>query len=229
MNNDIIFSPHCDDALLALGGHILYRGEAEIVTIFGTCAWTRLRNKLSVEQISLINQQEETAALKEANCISYCYNLPEVLMRNYLKWNTKYIHKSDDSVLNINISLIKKHVKQNSSLYFPLAVGSHVDHVLLRNAAFKLYNFFLENNCRVYLYEDLPYSWYEDPSLTTTKLNLKFNLKPEVLDISINVNRKLKLLDYYKSQLGPSELSKVKGYASRISQGKYSERVWRIC
>lgn len=229
MNNNTIFSPHCDDALLALGGHILYWGEAEVVTVFGTCAWTRLDTKLSVEQITLINQQEETTALKEANCISYRYNLPEVLMRNYRKWNTKFIHESDNSVFNKSISLIKKHVKQNSSLYFPLAVEGHVDHVLLRNAAFKLYNFFLENNCRVYLYEDLPYSWYEDPSLTATKLNLKFDVKTEVLDISINLNQKLKLLDYYKSQLGPNELSKVKEYAARINQGKYSERIWRIC
>lgn len=224
----VIFSPHCDDALLALGGHIIQNDGAEVVTLFGTCAWTVQSQVSNSEEITRLNREEEQAALLEASCTSYCYDLPEVLLRGYRKWDTRKIHKADDSIRADVEKLVKNHIRPSSTLFIPLAVEGHVDHRLVKAALLNLMPYIRSRDCKVYLYEDLPYSWYEDPQAYVSVLKRSWEVSEEVLKIDAYLEKKLALLSMYETQLSCKELTMVKEYSQRPRKGQYSERVWLI-
>ena len=100
-------------------------------------------------------------------------------------------------------------------VYFPLGVGNHVDHQLLREAGIAL----LEEGRRwvmpgpeytgiVTFYEDFPYAWWSEfdrlenlPEGALDGLPADVSLWPEYADISDQVERKITGISIYGSQL----------------------------
>lgn len=226
----LIISPHCDDAMLSLGGHILSSNKTsvKVVTLFGTCAWTALPGKYSTKQITHMNQIEEDRCLSAAGVSRSLYELPEALMRGYRKWNTKRLH-ADDQLLATKITkILQEETRYVRNVYFPLAPGGHVDHILVRNQIDALYTALELANINIYAYEDLPYSWYGGLDESHADLRKKYNLTPYIKDISVHIDQKINLLKMYESQLVDTDLSKVKDYAKSLISSGYGERVWHI-
>jgi LmbE family N-acetylglucosaminyl deacetylase len=121
-------------------------------------------------------------------------------------------------------------------VYFPLGVGNHVDHQLLREVGIAL----LEEGRRwvmpgpeytgiVTFYEDFPYAWWSDfgrledlPEGALDGLPADVSLWPEYADISDQVERKISGITLYRSQLGnlfggPKKMAaNVRGYGVRV-------------
>jgi LmbE family N-acetylglucosaminyl deacetylase len=226
----IIFSPHCDDAFLSLGGYItLHHDEVEVVDIFGTCAWTTVDTDETTPNVTEINQAEERAAAQLAQVPVTIYEYPEALMRKYRKWNTKTIHKAD-APLSLDIyKTIRSHAIHARRVFFPIAPGHHVDHVLVHNQLHRLFDELAHAGVEVFVYEDLPYAWYDGVSQPIEKLSRKFALEPQVIRLSDEVmEQKMTLLGQYPSQLNQVDINKVREYAQSIEPNQYSERIWHL-
>jgi len=226
---NVIFSPHCDDAFLAMGGYILQSPQDfHVVDIFGTCAWTTTDQNFTSEELTRINQSEERAVAQKAGVGLTIYEYPEALLRNYRKWNAKRLHSSDVALAKNILETIKHHALGASRVYFPLAPGHHVDHVIVHNQMPVLYELLIDSGVEVYLYEDLPYSWYGDVEERISTLKRHYTLKPTLIDISDVYVRKEALLSLYASQLGEDELRKVKEYGASLKKDSYSEVLWQV-
>jgi LmbE family N-acetylglucosaminyl deacetylase len=222
----IIISPHCDDALLALGGsiQIWQPNPITVLTLFGTCAWT-VGESMTAEEITKINRQEEERALHLAGCESVCLEYDEVLLRGYRKWNES--PKSHDNDLQASITKeLPTYIPPSSDIYIPLAVGKHTDHLLTQRAALKLLQQWHEAKCTIFFYEDVPYSWYENTLHYVSKLPI--TVAPILTDISTVMEQKIIYLSIYKTQIGPDEIKKVNEYARSIESGRIMERVWQV-
>ena len=132
-------------------------------------------------------------------------------------------------------------------VYFPLAIGDHVDHQLCREVGVALLD---EGRQwvmpgpdlvgRISFYEDFPYAWWRDfagiADLPELDLPPGVSLQPRVVDISDTLERKAAGLRMYESQierLFDSEQGMrddLAGFHARtaVSSGQrgYAERTW---
>ena len=138
-------------------------------------------------------------------------------------------------------------------VYFPLGVGSHVDHQLCRDvgarARWTSHRRWVmpgpDLAGMVSFYEDFPYAWWNDfsgPSdLEGMELDLPdgFALEPRYADISDQLERKSAGLRLYASQIqrlfdgDQGLLDDVAGYAARVAQAGgigsgAAERYWGV-
>lgn len=225
----VILSPHCDDAFLALGGYILHDpSKVHVIDIFATCAWTTSPENYSSEELTRINQDEERAVAEKAGVHVTLHEYPEALLRNYRKWNAKKIHPSDTVLSGSIVKTIREYLKEGDRVFFPLAPGHHVDHVILHRQLKLLFDELLEKDIEVFAFEDLPYSWYGGAEERLNRLSRTFTLTAQVIDISEYMDEKVSLLKLYSSQLADSDIAKVIDYAKNLSNYTYSERIWNI-
>jgi LmbE family N-acetylglucosaminyl deacetylase len=135
-------------------------------------------------------------------------------------------------------------------VYFPLAVGGHVDHRLSRAVGMALLDATAawtmpgpDWRASVVFYEDFPYAWWhgfrrmEDlPDDDRASLPPGLSLIPEYADISDQVERKIRGIGIYESQVGrlfggEAEMATaVRLYAQEVgalsSQSRSAERYW---
>lgn len=115
--------------------------------------------------------------------------------------------------------------------YAPLAIGSHVDHRLVRTAAIKLLSSSTTPG-QVCFYEDFPY--VTKPGALAAAL-AEFDAVWTARLIPIDVETKIKIIAGYQSQLlavfgEPTAMpGVVRGYAASLSEaGGYYERYWGV-
>lgn len=229
MTEYCILSPHCDDAMLALGGHILLNpNKFKIINIFATTAWTALNRPLTAVEITQLNQAEERLVARMARSELRLIKTPEALMRGYKQWDEANIKSSDKLLMSNLWDKISKNLHNYSRVYCPLAPGRHVDHLLLRQAVTNHISDLLDAGVEVYFFEDLPYSWYGGVEEELEELRSWLQLTPQDCDISSVLDDKIKLLSQYRSQLTQSDLDKVRQYASMLVDEGMVERVWRL-
>jgi LmbE family N-acetylglucosaminyl deacetylase len=231
MTDHLIISPHCDDALLGMGGRMqLLAGNKKVVTVFGTCAWTARPKEYKLHQLTAVNQAEERAAIKATDSELVLMDYPEALLRNYRKWDALRLHSSDKALAAEIGAALKEHIAEADHIYLPIAPGSHVDHRLISGMIPAFYELFGRQSKQFYVYEDLPYSWYGGLNERLELLSEKFTMVPNVVDISTVIDQKINTLKYYKTQFMEDDpgLNIVRDYAKGIIAGGYGERIWAI-
>ncbi|GEB30292.1 GlcNAc-PI de-N-acetylase [Enterococcus casseliflavus] len=224
----VILSPHLDDAFLSVGGLMMQSRKVLVINIFNT-AWSVDDTLNTPELMTSKNLIEEQKVLSEVRADMYYLGYDEALLRGYEDWREDF--NEDDSqeqelLLKIYDDL-SKIVSQidDVELYFPLGIGSHVDHVLTRKIGMLL----AEKNESIELrgYEDLPYADYQNFYLES---EMKFEDKmavPNIYDITSFIKEKERVLHYYESQLSDEEIQRTINYASKIKDdGAFYERVW---
>jgi LmbE family N-acetylglucosaminyl deacetylase len=136
-------------------------------------------------------------------------------------------------------------------VYFPLGVGNHVDHQLVRDAGMSL----LADGRRwvmpgpewagiVTFYEDFPYAWWHPfdqlqdlPPQTVASLPQDVSLWPQYADVSDQIERKITGLTIYQSQIErlfgkTSDMARaVRAFSARVAAlgglgGTRAERYW---
>ncbi len=238
-NGILIVSPHLDDAALSLGGMMLHKPRTRVLNLFNT-AWSEdgELNKQSAEAITRSNLNEEKRVMRRLRATFSYEALPEALVRDPLmKWCDP-INLERDHKTQIRAAFAIAHAGlQEKEIFFPLAVGEHVDHVLVHNLIVPFMMQTMSSGASIKLYEDLPYSTYNDDENNykrrMSRVGREFNLTPELIDITSVLDKKISILSLYKSQLNHEHLERVRTYALGLGDevgqpGKAFERVWTL-
>ncbi len=250
--NVLYLSPHLDDVALSCGGliHRQVQGGTRILvlTIF---AGPPLPSELSsfaaalhtqwghlTEPVAVRREEDEKVmrllgadyshlgypdAIYRFNDISFLYLCEEDLFGP--------LHPSDLKLVSqITEAIMETQSRQQSTIYAPLAVGNHVDHQLVREAALTLH----QRSHPVIFYEDYPY--VEVPGALTRELE-RIGIErwtEEVQDIGEeNLATKIEAIAAYASQMdklfGGMEVmaERVRDYSLALCpEERYGERYW---
>ncbi len=221
----IYISPHLDDAILSMGGLIYEQvRQGQSVEI-----WTAISGMPDSSEVSQLAQEIHTAwgfqsvkdtilSRREENRLAakivgatdiYLDFLDSIYRRSpnggWLYQNNTFVppHTDDADLPRQMVMAMNKRLKPDDKIVCPLAIGGHVDHVIVRQA--------VENLGRdILYYADIPYL-LSDPS------SLKFitqNMQASKQKISIKG-----LLAWVES---------VAAYASQISMEFESQRKMRL-
>lgn len=109
----------------------------------------------------------------------------------------------------------------------PLAVGTHQDHYLVREAVSRI----IPDHSQVLYYEDLPYGYrVGGPDIVKSFAQKTFDHPTElIIDITEWLQHKVEDIQVYKSQIYPEDLAGVVQYSAELGENKqYMERFWTV-
>jgi len=211
----VVIAPHIDDAFLSLGGSILNwlkHEKVRIIYLFSVSSFTHDENihkktyPSDVAFVTSLRKEEELSVQKLTGT--------EVI---FLDMACRSARDHDLDMGYVKDVLLKV-ISKDDTLFFPLSIGKHVDHILV----YELGKSLLKGGYNIFFYEDLPYMTKKrDISLYTSDILLS----PVIKDIDIKT--KLKLLRLYESQMTYGWLYNVESYAYFLGDEKrYCERYW---
>jgi len=133
----------------------------------------------------------------------------------------------EDIELSIEIRRFVQKNYDDVSIYAPLALGNHIDHRIVFEAACALIAF----GYSVTFYEDLPYAGNYSLSQIEKEIDFlekrtekKFN--PILLHSGISSKEKTNALNIYKTQLDGSTLEHILFHHNNLNPGLISYRSW---
>lgn len=243
----IFFSPHLDDVVLSCGGRIAglqsSGDHVRVVTVFAgipkgepdSAFVGHLHRKWCLSKhVVEHRRQEDKNALEalgirnvdhwdflEAPYRADAFGAP--LYASYAELSSAPV--PDDRTLGASIcDMIRSLVRvsrETTRLYFPLAIGGHVDHRLLYRVGLQMYSL----GYQVRFYEEWPYA--EKYTVTSDRSHWD----AEISDI--DVTRKIAAAQQYVSQIHglggtPERLAqRITRYAYQVGGGKPRERCWK--
>lgn len=206
---DILYiSPHYDDAIISCGGKI-YSDVKEghnvsVVTIFSEVKGPfsdyakSLHSYWKLTDPFLERRNENINACKILGVENITLGLEDAIYRTF---NSKFLYPNngdifrkinlhDKNIKNKIVDKIKKIATKDSTIYFPLGIGNHVDHVLAFRSGLQL----RKEGYRIGFYMDFSYSG-SIPTECNDMNQKKVKLTKEALDAKCNAVKK------YASQL----------------------------
>jgi LmbE family N-acetylglucosaminyl deacetylase len=245
-NTYVYLSPHLDDVALSCGGRIWQQAQAgervTVVTVFAGApkheAWlSSFARKLHARwggsaQAVEERQEEDRQALSLLGAEPLHWPHRDCIYRRTLGGDFPYaseealwgeIHPSEASLVRGLAERIRA-LPPGGTLYVPLAIGRHVDHRIVRQAA--------EGSERpLTYYEDFPYA--ADRGAVETALG-HGDWEVELLPLSREaLEAKIAAITRYRSQISTfwgstSDMAAaVRAFAERTGNGSPAERFWR--
>ncbi len=225
---NIIISPHIDDAFFSLGGLLLRdMGEQQkIVNVFSVSDYT-LSGRMDPKKVTKVRMEEERRNIKKIGA--------DVDFLAFSNIGSAAHSRKTEAKIRTRLG---RYIKEGRRIFFPLGIGGHGDHVLLARAGLE----FAKLSGNVYLYEDLPYAVRGTRLFQLIAGFVKVNgddvfpvvnprehrdaLKEEYVKFSYE--RKLDLCKSYGSQVNWRILAATLGYG-RMLGGLFGcrERVWK--
>ena len=230
---NLIFAPHMDDAAISLGGALingLLGTPTHVVCIFAS-GWSCLPELINSHDINLMNKKEDETVRAQMRCSCEYWEYPEAYLRGYPHWYSPFNPVNDQEIYDILLNRISNLLYSGTyqNVFFPMAIERHPDHELVYRV---LRHLLLEKgcpkSCRVFLYEDLPYSYYVDMDKWLSDISCDYEIYPFLQDISNSVTQKKCLLMLYKTQLEQHDIDVTINYAESFEKGKAIERFWQI-
>jgi LmbE family N-acetylglucosaminyl deacetylase len=223
-----IISPHIDDACFSLGLTIeMYNSlgdQIRIVNCFTVSNFTINKNIFDVEQVTAIRKGEDQKLARQFKGLIFenlgllDAPLRKELIRQKLPLNV------NNQLLVLKIAdFIISSIPTGSSLFCPLSIGNHIDHLICMEAAILVSR---KNLYVVSFYEDLPYT----SRCTAEEISKKIlyiqdctgmQLISDLISVK-NYSTKEKMLQCYSSQLDGRINDEIMGYTA-IHGG---ERIW---
>ncbi|HLO18834.1 MAG TPA: PIG-L family deacetylase [Anaerolineales bacterium] len=215
----IFISPHLDDAVLSCGGyihHLTSLGKRVVITTVVTAddksglprSWLAQRNLRkwgNQAEIFAVRCLEDIAAAKRLGAEVVHLGFLDCIYRHDTNQQPLYrknvigvpIHPDDWQVLAPTLAealkaLFERYVEQKLLIFCPLAIGKHVDHILVRQVVESL----ISSQQRLY-YEDFPYAFSMkafEPQLEDFR-PLKIDLTPD------DIKARLEASACYRSQI----------------------------
>ena len=201
--NIMYISPHLDDVVFScsqlIRNQIRSNNKILITTVFTNYSDNHSNPFLNGK----IRFKEDLNALKNLNVEGNYLNYSELMVRNNLKEYTIFslifdlfkiflnFKKYTRLIYSIN-NEIQNIIDQNKigTIYIPLGIGFHPDHIITYRACCNL------KNVKIYGYEEFPYSQNKIYKL----LRLPFIRKNKLIKVKIIKKEKLKDIFIYKSQ-----------------------------
>lgn len=232
-----VVSPHPDDAALSVGGTLAMiaalpsRQRLDLITVFTRSVYAPgLDDGTRTEAVvSAVRLREEARFAAEVNAELHVLDLPDASLRGYDDETERGAVLDEDRAPDLLASRLCDVTERlrPTVLWCPLALGGHVDHVLVRDAVVAI----ARKGMNLVFYEDVPYAAEigEDALLSYVRV-LSFDMEPVLIDISDVWRTKLSLLRGYLSQLGPQDRMAVERVASCRAglRGGRGERLWIV-
>jgi len=183
--NNLIFSPHTDDAIFSLGDYIINDNSFTIASAFaGVPTDTAGYKKHTI----LRKEHQEACELVGAKIINN-----DLLDDVY--------GKQDEHLL---VAWIKSTINNFDNIYIPLGIH-HPDHIFLSDKLFEIMDLY---NKKYFIYAELPYRILY-PELYENRIN-KFKSKNKIEEIKINFTKnKINAVKKYKSQIDDNLIKKL--------------------
>ena len=200
-------SPHYDDAVGSCGARISkdnLNNEVSLITVFSEVKepFSTYANMLHDywKLIDPINDRKN----ENINVCKYL-NISNIMLRFldavYRTVNNDYIYPNQDSIFSevspLDLELVNKikkelmtYITKEDLLYFPLSVGSHVDHVIVSEIGKVL----KEENYQVRFYLEFSYDG-KLPEICNTLKENRLKLDDQF------INKKIEAMKLYKSQV----------------------------
>lgn len=206
-----VISPHLDDSVFSLGGLInLLKEYAKtvVINVFSKSNYS-YDKEINPEIATRIRKNEDQLALMELG-IDEIINLDfnEALLRGYSRKDI-FINSGDInefSLITDITSSLKEIIDQSSLVIAPAAFGSHIDHLICREA--------IKYTNNVLFYEDLPYV------VRSVRNNYAIDFLKTGKRITISLNedsleKHLKASLIYKSQILDRQYLEIKEFISK--------------
>ncbi len=222
-----ILSPHIDDAAFSLAITISRLADnnipVTIINCFTVTKWTAIpvENK-EIETVSRLRKNEDAQFYKNISENINIINLDllDAPLRNgYIFQNQPFQPNELELIENLE-KLLEQHVE--GLLLCPLAIGTHIDHAICREAVTRLYT-----KLNVIFFEDLPYAQRigEDQIRQHVHL-LEKQLAVQLLKYTISSKickiDKEQAIDVYESQLNDEIVSEIIAHLNAME----GERIW---
>ncbi|HEY0272728.1 MAG TPA: PIG-L family deacetylase [Chitinophaga sp.] len=159
MSTYLVFSPHLDDAVLSCGAQIA-QWTAEGHTVYVATIFNR-SNEARVQHYARRLEDDE-AAIRQLGATAIYLNFPDAPFRDaaYCRFSTIVQRENlpaEAREVAAALGPILQMVAEDAgaeAVYFPLAIGGHVDHL----AVFEASKIFWDTALPVAYYEDQPYA-----------------------------------------------------------------------
>lgn len=242
-----IFSPHCDDVALSLGGFLLkrkaYNNNSVVNVLFGKSNYTIHKHAaLTADEISGIRSIEEAQLCAELNINYRVFDIPDTLLRRPaagIYYNS--LEDMERSIAGKCLDTIMEVVNERPGtvILAPLGASLMSDHAIV---AFSIAYLISKNKIdaeKVLVYEDLPYAFMPGGLSKGIALYAYFGveLEPIIYDVSAVFESKRELLSIYYSQIEDFHRESIDQYGYSIMRlhkgpeledGRRAERLWKI-
>lgn len=217
-----VLSPHPDDAQLAVGALLAATG-ARVVDVFTEETWTRRPYyRARPELTSNLLLAEERLACRVLDAELTLLGHPDGETRP--AWRNGFLVDDPAAVAAAEPDLLDRLTHDLASaltgtsgpVLVPLAVGGHVDHILVRESITTLTTTGHLDPERVLFYEDMPYSLFTAPTSDATPLLIRAD----------NPRRKREAMWAYRLQVTDGVAARIMRYGNALGQRGFAERLW---
>lgn len=244
----IVISPHYDDLVLSLGGVSLRWKDKKCVfedwVVFsksnylpGDFLGNKDMSKTRIDFISSKRLKEERAAIKAINVSKInLLEQSEALIRIGVDSIEEHKEgfpfgineKEDKNAVKEIKSKLKKIFLEDVQIFVPLAAQEHTDHLIVRKAVEEIMEEEEKITAQIFFYEDIPYIF--NASLKEQQKLEKFIKKHRLtpLTVSINIDKKIDLFDFYKSQAIERYRESARRHAMNIGEKNPCEKVYYL-
>jgi len=232
MSTSIFLSPHADDicfsSFFAIAG--LAGRETKIITVFSESCWTfrAAPNQDMRTEVTAARHKEDIAFAEYVDAALLTLDLPDSSLRYPLGSGGEY-KTNVDSILPVVRNRIAELVQQHKgtlSVFAPIGISRHIDHLLVRDAALDLFR----GRAELVLYEDLPYAarltpheiakFVQGTGLTLTEIRFSENCTSRSKRVALTL---------YPSQLETTTVNEILDHAESLMRcGGLYERAWRV-
>jgi LmbE family N-acetylglucosaminyl deacetylase len=234
----LVVSPHPDDAVLALGGLLASR-RASIVDVFSVERWTR-RSYYAVRP-----QLAAALLVAEEELVCQLLDVPLTLLGfvdaadrgsapgTFLA--SRSSTAADAGPLSDVTERLRPLVAGEALVLAPLGVGEHLDHLLCREAVWRLLSEGAVDLDRLAFYADQPYSMFASAAVVAEQLSNRLEaefgrrLMPSLLELTPrSIEVKAEAARAYRLQVLESVIRRITAYDARQGPaGSAAERLWR--
>lgn len=231
----VILSSHLDDAAFCLGAALLEGalGQVEVINSFTVSDYAATSAAGQTSRVTDIRRREDDRFFARIpNLRSTCLDRLDAPLRLGIPWQTvcdaRSLRSSEEEI-RILLAALETHLgaARDALVLAPLALGHHIDHRVVRQAALR----HLHTGGAVGFYEDLPYAaTIALPAIEAAAADLarraRRKLAPHLLFARGRPANKAAAIRIYRSQLSRSTVERVIGHGRRLDRRGFAERIW---
>lgn len=248
----LFVQPHYDDAALSCGGTIAAFARAgfapAVITVFASevvdsmvgdfAAWKHARWQLTdVDQVVATRRDEDARAAAILGAGLRWLGLPDAIYRDRYASDAQLYGSLHPDEMALADHLAEELAqlpewRPGNAVFVPLAVGSHVDHLLVFEAGLRL----AARGFDVWAYEDLPYAIHTPQGVAARLAQARGHTVEgeDRFDIAATLDAKLDAIACYASQLPvifrftDDFRCAMAAHAASAADGRPAERFWRL-
>jgi LmbE family N-acetylglucosaminyl deacetylase len=228
----LLLSPHADDIAYSIGGLVAGHARAArftLLTVFGSSGWALQRSlrRQGKEAVTAARRQEDRAYCDRHGISHASLDLPDSYVMGYDEARELSVAPQDDPRTSDVARVVREFATrvQADLLLAPCALGGHVDHAIVHQAAQAAQ---AATGAELLFYEDIPYSAGLALDQIETSLAERGLRAWGCVDIGAHLGEKCSGMWMYPSQTSAPTVAEMRLHAGRLATGavRHAERLW---